>query len=155
MWRPMLAADLPVVQAVADQVHVDYPEAPEIFANRLDLFPAGCFMAQGDVGYCIAHPGTLGHPPPLDTVLEGLPVGADCLYLHDIALLPTARGLGLGAALVVRLEQVARDHGFDRIALTAVSNSDGFWQGLGFDPVPCAKLASYGAATYRVKFICR
>lgn len=154
MWRPMLTADLPAVQAVADQVHVDYPEAPEIFANRLDLFPAGCFMAvgqDGPLGYCIAHPGTLGAPPPLDTVLDGLPAVADCLYLHDVALLPAARGRGLGAALVARLEQVARSYGFTRIALTAVSNSDGFWQGLGFDAVPCAKIASYGVATYRVK----
>ncbi|MBC7905616.1 MAG: GNAT family N-acetyltransferase [Rhodospirillaceae bacterium] len=148
----MLAGDLSAVQTIADQVHLDHPEAPEIFANRLDLFPAGCFMA-GALGYCIAHPGVVGDPPPLDTVLTALPAGADCLYLHDVALLPEARGRGLGAALVVRLEQVAKAHGFNRIALTAVSNSDGFWQGLGFEPAPCGKLASYGAATYRVKVV--
>ncbi|MBC7952145.1 MAG: GNAT family N-acetyltransferase [Rhodospirillaceae bacterium] len=153
MWRPMLAGDLALVQGIADRVHADYPEAPEIFANRLDLFPAGCFMAVGNVGYCIAHPGVVGQPPPLDTVLDGLPANADCLYLHDVALLPAARGNGLGSALVARMEQVAKAHGFSRIALTAVSNSDRFWQGLGFGPMPCAKLASYGAATYRVKVV--
>lgn len=156
VWRQMLVADLASVEAIAERVHVDYPEAPEIFANRLALFPAGCFMAvEGGqpMGYCISHPGTLGDPPPLDTLMRALPNPADCLYLHDLALLPEARGRRLGAALVARLEQVARSHGHDRIALTAVSNSDGFWEGLGFSPAPCAKLESYGTATYRIKLV--
>ena len=152
----MLAGDLSAVQDVAERVHLDYPEVPEVFANRLELFPAGCFMAVGDgdvLGYCIAHPGVVGDPPPLDTVLPGLPVNADCLYLHDVALLPAARGRGLGAALVSRLEQLAKAQGFNHLALTAVSNSDGFWERFGFVSQPCSKLTSYGAATYRVKII--
>lgn len=154
VWRQMLQADLAAVESIADRVHVDYPEAPDIFANRLALFAPGCFMAVSDgqpMGYCLSHPGRLGEPPPLNTVLPGLPDPADCLYLHDLALLPPARGRRLGAALVARLEQVARCHHFDRIALTAVSQSDGFWEILGFTPVPCPQLESYGAATYRVK----
>ena len=103
------------------------------------------------LGYCIAHPGTLGEPPPLDTLMAALPARPNCLYLHDLALLPEARGCRLGAALVARLEALARTHGFDRIALTAVNQSDGFWEGLGFAPLDCAALESYGAATYRVK----
>lgn len=154
VWRQMLAGDLAAVSAIAESVHVDYPEAPALFANRLALFAAGCFMAVEDgqpVGYCISHPGRLGAPPPLNTMMTGLPVAADCLYLHDLALLPQARGRRLGAALVARLEGVARAHGFDRIALTAVSNSDAFWSGLGFAQCACDALDSYGAATYRVK----
>lgn len=154
-WRPMLPGDLAAVERIAGIVHLDYPEAPEVFADRLALFAPGCFMAEdGDgtlLGYCIAHPGVVGDPPPLDTVLGGLPAGTDCLYIHDVALLPQARGKGLGAALMPQLVRVARTHGFARMALTAVSNSDGFWHGLGFIPHPCVKLASYGDATYRLK----
>jgi GNAT superfamily N-acetyltransferase len=156
VWRQMMNADLPTVEAIADVVHPDYPEAPEVFANRLALFPQGCFMAVEDgkaLGYCIAHPGKLGVPPPLDTLMKALPADADCLYLHDLALLPESRGRRLGAALVARLEQVARATGFTRIALTAVNNSDGFWESVGFQPVPCDALASYGEATYRVKVL--
>lgn len=150
----MLAADLTAVDRVATTVHVAYPEDPAVFANRLELFPAGCLMAEeaGEIlGYCLAHPGTVGDPPPLDTVLARLPAAADCLYIHDVALLPQARGRHLGVALARRLEEVARAHGFARVALTAVNHSDGFWQALGYLPQPCAKLASYGDATYRVK----
>lgn len=156
MWRPMAAADLGAVNAVADVVHVNYPEDPAVFANRLALFPAGCWMAEEDgavLGYCIAHPGIVGEPPPLDCVLPVLPAAADCLYIHDVALLPAARGRHLGVALARRLEEVARAHGFDRMALTAVNNSNGFWGALGYEPRPCAKLASYGAATYRVRML--
>ncbi|MCR6629685.1 MAG: GNAT family N-acetyltransferase [Magnetospirillum sp.] len=84
-------------------------------------------------------------------MLDGLPAVPDCLYLHDVALLPRARGRHLGVALTRLLEEVALAHGFDRMALTAVNNSDGFWQGLGYHTRPCAKLDSYGDATYRVK----
>lgn len=68
MWRPMAVADLGAVNAVADVVHVNYPEDPAVFANRLALFPAGCWMAEEDgavLGYCIAHPGMVGEPPQL------------------------------------------------------------------------------------------
>lgn len=153
-WRPMDPVDLAAVVAVADVVHVNYPEDPAVFANRLALFAPGCLMAEEDgrvLGYCIAHPGTIGEPPPLDTVLAALPETADCLYIHDVALLPQARGRHLGVALARRLEDVARAHGFGHMALTAVNNSDGFWGALGYQPRPCAKLASYGEATYRVK----
>lgn len=152
----MRAEDLAIVAAIAEVVHVDYPEDPAVFADRLALFPSGCLMAEEDgqpLGYCIAHPGTIGAPPPLDTVLGALPPAADCLYIHDVALLPQARGRHLGIALARRLEDVARAHGFDRMALTAVNNSDGFWAGLGYVPQPCAKLASYGDATYRLKVL--
>lgn len=154
LWRPMNVADLPRVNQIADIVHVNYPEDPAVFANRLALFPDGCRMAEDgaqSLGYCIVHPGIIGQPPALDSVLASLPAAADCLYIHDVALLPEARGRKLGIALARLMEDVARAHGFDRIALTAVNNSDGFWGSLGYEPQPCDKLASYGDATYRIK----
>lgn len=147
-WRPLTDADLPNLCAIADRVHPDHPESPEALASHLRVFPAGCFLADGPdgaLGYCLSHPGRVGRPPALDTVLTGI-ADADCLYLHDIALLPEARGLGLGEAMVGRLAKVARAHGFDRMALTAVSQSWGFWERQGFHRHACPALASYGAA---------
>ncbi len=158
LWRAMTPGDLGAVDRVANVVHVNYPEDPAVFANRLELFGHGCLIAEEDgqiLGYCIAHPGVVGDPPPLDTVLAALPAQADCLYIHDVALLPAARGRHLGVALARRMEEVARAHGFDRIGLTAVNNSDGFWGSLGYAVQPCDKLASYGDATYRVKVLHR
>lgn len=151
----MRATDLPALCAIADLVHPDHPESSEALASRLTRFPAGCFLAEGKpgmFGYCLSHPGQIGQPPPLDSVLTELPAGADCLYLHDLALIPAARGRGLGEAMVEMLATVARAHGLDRIALTAVSGSWGFWERQGFHRTACPALASYGhAAVYMVK----
>ena len=44
-WRPLTAADLDRVNEIADAVHLDFPERAEVPAERLRLFPAGCFAA--------------------------------------------------------------------------------------------------------------
>ena len=158
-WRAMRRADLPVVTALADRIHVDHPEKPAIFAERLDLFPAGCcVLEQGAavIGYAIAHPGRLGAPPPLDTLLVSLPEAADCLYLHDIALAPEAARQGHGAELVARMIELAAHQRLAAIALVAVRGSAPFWQRYGFRPSDApafrAKLASYGEdAAYMVR----
>ena len=72
-WRVMTAGDLPLVERIAEVVHPDYPESGDVPAERLSLFPAGCLIAengQGDVlGYAVSHPGRLGRPPALDSLL--------------------------------------------------------------------------------------
>lgn len=157
-WRPMLDGDLPDVERISAIVHPGYPEREAVPAERLRLFPAGCLIAPRGgmaIGYAIAHPGMIGRPPPLDTLLSALPDGADCLYIHDVALLPDARGLGLGAAVTGTLATVAREHGFAWLALTAVNKSTGFWSRQGFCAAPCgSKLASYGGdAIYMVRTV--
>ena len=162
-WRPMRAANLPAVATLADRVHVEHPEAPAVFAERLDLFPAGCFtLAQGAavIGYAIAHPARSDAPPALNTMLGKLPDDADCLYLHDIALAPEARHQGHGADLLARMVELARQHGLANLALIAVSGSGPFWRRLDFRPCENAsisrKLASYGAeAAYMVRRLTR
>ena len=59
-------------------------------------------------GYALAHPFRFGALPALDALLHALPAGADCLYLHDIAILADARGGGAARALVDILVNVAR-----------------------------------------------
>jgi GNAT superfamily N-acetyltransferase len=119
-------------------------------AERLALFPAGCLIAEGApgevLGYAVSHPG---RPPALDSRLGELPSDADCLYLHDVALLPEARGLGLGESLVDLLRALGIRSGFKVLALTAVNRSTSYWRRRGFsdysgDGLLAAKLASYG-----------
>ncbi|BBK34698.1 N-acetyltransferase GCN5 [Allostella humosa] len=156
----MLAADLPAVERIGEIVHPAYPEAAAVPAERLSLFPAGCFIAEGPeiLGYAVSHPGILGVPPVLDSLLGGLPAVADCLYLHDVALLPAARGRGLGRMLVDRLLGLAAARSLPCLALVAVNRSVPYWTRLGFQPPEGAsdrlraKLASYGGdAAYLVR----
>ena len=158
-WRPMAAADLPAVMAVAAQVHPDYPESEAVFAERLALHPAGCLVlagGEGIGGYVLSHPWRVGQVPALDSLLGPLPDDADAYYIHDLALVPAARGGGAASTGVERLAAHARDAGFGRMALVAVGNSAGFWRRHGFreahDEALARKLASYdSAARYMIR----
>ena len=129
---------------IAARVHPDHPERQEVFANRLDLFADGCLFADG-AGYLIAHPGRMDTPPPLDSLLDGLPAAPDCLYLHDLALLPEWRGRGLAGQAVAMMVVLAKRVELPRLALVAVGNSAAFWVSRGFADVGPAP-PSYGAA---------
>lgn len=147
LWRSMTATDLGGVLAVAAIGFPDHPESLACIAERLTLSPETCFtLAEGDrvVGFLIAYPWPLGAIPPLDTLLGSLPEARDAWYLHDLALLPEARGNGHAAAgLALLFAQVDAP-----IALVSVNNSAAFWRSHGFLPIDTpalrAKLVSYG-----------
>lgn len=151
-WRPMTAQDLDRVQELADRIHLDHPEDPEVFAERLALYPQGCHVLEEDgriVGYAIAHPWRFGEPPPLNSQLRAIPTDADTYYLHDVALLPRGRGKGLAAQGAELIAEHARAAGFANMSLVAVNNSQTFWKRLGFRvasvPGLDTKLLSYGS----------
>lgn len=137
-WRAMTPADLDAVDRIAAHVHVDFPEPIAVFANRQALFPKGSFVFQqgGQIlGYMLAHPWPSDRPSPdLGVVLERLPP-AQSLYLHDIALLPEARGTGAGDAAVDLLISLAREQDLPHIWLTAVGGADHYWCKKGFQRV--------------------
>lgn len=148
----MAAGDLDAVLGIAAVVHPSYPERREVFAERLALFPAGCLVAVVEgavVGYAVTHPAVVGRPPGLDTLLGALPAGADCLYLHDVALLPAVQGRRLGEAAFTRIHAVAVESGLPTLALIATPSARPYWLRHGFAPVAYdgeleAKLATYG-----------
>ncbi len=146
-WTAMAPADLPQVCAIAEQVHPDFPEDLQIFAERLALAPACCFMLKAGhevYGYCLAHPWRLGSVPALNRLLGALPEKPDCLYLHDLALLPVVRGAGWAARICQHLQAVSLAQGLDVIALVAVNGSVPFWERQGFAVQPSQDLGSYG-----------
>ncbi|MGA1807414.1 MULTISPECIES: GNAT family N-acetyltransferase [Sphingobium] len=146
-WRPMGQGDVDAAAAISDRVHGAYTEKPAIYAERLRLYPAGCFLLEGDgqvLGYLVTHPWAGDRPPALDQLMGRLPDAADRYYLHDLALLPEARGTGAAAAAVDLAVAQARAAGFDRITLTAVNGADAFWRRQGFVDAPVAA-DSYGA----------
>ena len=141
----MGAADLAAVQAIADRVHVAHPERAEVFAERLRLYPAGCFVLDDGgaraLGYAISHPWQDGEVPALDTLIGALPQTPTAYYIHDIALLPAARRRGAARTMVARLMAQARNEGQSSIALVALDGTAPFWQRLGFRARTTAGLA--------------
>lgn len=151
----MMPADLPAVVQIAACVHLDYPEGEHVFAERLALFPEGCRMLlDGDRarGYLVSHPWTRKAPPALDTLLGKLAEPADTYYIHDLALMPQARGRGLAVEAVTLAVTIARARGLATLSLVAVGDSIEFWRRQGFALVRDAdverSLASYGGSAH-------
>lgn len=132
----MRADDLAAVSAISDAVHGRYTEPIVVYAERLALHREGCrvLMLEGEVaGYLIGHPWHRCRPPALGALLGAIPADADSYYLHDIALLPAARGSGAGRAALDLVVAEARALGLAEITLTAVAGANRFWAAHGFD----------------------
>jgi hypothetical protein len=126
---------LQAINRIADMVHVDLPERPEVFAEKLRLFPQGCFaLVQGGgiVGYGISHPWILYNIPPLDTFLNELPLHSECLFIHDVVVLPQVRTRGFAVRLVQLLVGIALQQSIPFLALVSVYDTHPLWTRYGF-----------------------
>lgn len=160
-WRLMTPADYDTVESIACDVHPEFPEDRSVVIERNTLYPNGTLFLEVNgipAGYCVTHPWQYMQPPSLDTLLGTLPPTADTYYIHDIALLPSARGCGAAVAAVEHIVDHARANGYPTCSLVAVNGSVPFWRRMGFNEVnDCslqARLASYGEdARYMVRVL--
>ena len=75
-WRLTSETDLVAIEKIANAVHPDLPERSEVFAEKLRLFPEGCFVLIQDravLGYAFVHPWCLNDIPKLNAFLLRLP----------------------------------------------------------------------------------
>lgn len=82
--------------------------------------------------YLVGYWSNVGKINPLNapfTVVDN----ADCLYLHDLALLKAMQGYGLGQADSNVAIDYALQNAAIAIALYYVQNSKTFWQEFGFN----------------------
>ncbi len=150
----MVPADLPAVMRIAAAVHPAYPEDEPVFAERLQLAPQGCHVLAGQggslQGYLVSHPWPAGGVPALNSLLGEIPAGTTNWYIHDLALLPEARGGKAAGRIVNEIIEQAMRAGCMSLALVAVNDSAGFWRRQGFydvhEPALDRKLASYDDA---------
>lgn len=158
-WRHARATDIEAISAIAAQIHSELPERGDVLSEKIRLYPDGCrVLATGNeiAGYGLAHPWMQQQIPPLDDFLGQIPDAADCLYVHDVAVMPDVRG-GMARAYITEIEQLSRSSGITTLALVSVYGTHVLWKRLGFEPVTPdaalrAKLASYGAsATYMLR----
>jgi len=152
-WRAMTGYDLPAVQKIADQVHPDFFEAPEVLGERQRLYRNGCYLleiGEKPAGYVLSHPWRSGSLPALNALLGDIPSDPDTYYLHDLAVMPVARRVGAASHIVSALIKHASAKGFQSMSLVAVNGSRGFWEKHGFAvqeyPDLDEKLRSYEAA---------
>ena len=158
-WRDALGEDAVTIGAIEDRVHTLAPERIEVHREKIALFGAGCrvLVAGGRiVGYGIAYPWRLDDVPPLDRRMGAIPPDADCLFLHDVAILPQARAVGASHAFVDHAAGLAAQQGLSCLALVSVYGTDRLWQRHGFVPrasaTTSAQLGPYGrTALYMVR----
>lgn len=143
-WRALTTLDLPAVEVIAAKVHPGFPEDTAVLAERQRLYPEGTRLLEVDgepTGYILSHPWPFKALPALNSMLGAIPAGADTYYLHDLALLPAARGTGAAAMIVGDILRHARLHGFPSASLVAVNGSLPFWYKHGFRTLDVPELA--------------
>lgn len=121
-------------------------ESVAVYAEKLALYPAGCFLlVEGKCarGYLLTHPWRRGAPPKIDRPLDGLPEKPDCYYVHDLAVLPDARGTGAAHGAMALVREVMTREGLGVVQLVAVGGAERFWQRMGFARIAEAD-AGYG-----------
>lgn len=158
-WRAATEADLTEIDRIAKIIHPDLPERPETFAEKISLSPTTSFVAcdgKNVRGYAIAYPWRMNDMPPLDTLFGALSQDASILFIHDVALLPSARSLGLVEMLMKLLSTAGRQLHLAHMTLAAVYGSEQAWFRYGFRRSPmCEKLAQqasgYGSAIYMTR----
>lgn len=159
--RPMSAADLPSILAIQALCYTELIlESEQSLRAKLHASPLTCHVVchlssgvsnreEQVIGYLIAVPCCLGEPPPLNAQACILPAHADSLYLHDMAVMPTARKTGAGKALVEKFLAQIEELNFRSATLVAVQGSRRYWQRYGFQTATTSaalqtKLLSYG-----------
>ncbi|ACA18514.1 GCN5-related N-acetyltransferase [Methylobacterium sp. 4-46] len=150
-WRGMLHADVPAVAALAAEV---YPsqlwEDIDALAARRQIGTGLVLVAPPGArvyGYLLAHPWDLS-APPLTAELDA-PPQPETLWLHDLALVPEARGRGLADVAIRRfLAWAALFRSGSLVALDPVAAR--FWGRRGFRPVlDCSATYVPGAVLMR------
>jgi hypothetical protein len=158
-WRAATEADVSEIDRIAKIVHPDLPERAKTFAEKIALSPLTCFVAYDGKnvrGYAIAYPWRENDIPKLDTMFRSLPSDASVLFIHDVALLPSARGQGLVGELPKLFSVAGRKLGLKHATLAAVYGSEEAWFRYGFRRAPMteklvAQTESYGSAVYMTR----
>lgn len=133
--RTMTLGDLAAIERIQSEAYSGYfLESADVIAQRFMLSPATAWVAEheGQVcAYLVGYWSRVGKVNPLNAPFSVVK-HADCLYLHDLALLKSAQGYGLAKKLISAANEFALNNSARAMALLSVQNSKEFWQGFGF-----------------------
>lgn len=146
------------IQSILSIQALSYPallhESATNLLAKLEFSPHTCWVAENNahiLAYLFSHPWVDSCLPDLDSPMNLPTDKADIFFIHDLALHPQARGLGLARHLIQTALQWAQQHSYHTVRLIAVENSGAFWRGMGFshsDKLMAfqEKVRAYGAA---------
>lgn len=133
---------LDAIMALQEIAYTDeLVEGRDVLGSRIEKgTPFSCVaMSDGSLaGYVLAHRWPDHSSPGLQLVLRELPPNSTVVHIHDLAVAPEFRGVGVAQALLNALESRARTD-VESLTLVAVQGADRFWAKVGFEdegPVP-------------------
>ena len=112
-----------------------YQEKAESFISKIEISPDTCFgVLSGDklVGYGISFPWFKDKVVNLDSSLNSIGGEPEILYIHDIAVDPDFRCLGIAKELLRLMFQEATLLELSSVTLVAVAGSNKYWARHGF-----------------------
>lgn len=119
MIREATPADVPVILALIRELAAYEREPDAAQATESDI--ATALFGSASIG---SAPAAFCHVAELDGEVVGFAlwflnfstwVGKHGIYLEDLFVRPTARGAGLGKALLLKLVEIAKDRGYGRV----------------------------------------
>ncbi|EUC48166.1 hypothetical protein COCMIDRAFT_88151 [Bipolaris oryzae ATCC 44560] len=135
-WRSLTPSNLPTLSHIAATIHPDLAERDAVFLERITLFPKGCLGLFDDSntlwGYLVSHPIRYQEPPELDSLLGEITQDVDQYYIHDLAILPEARGSRLAQEGVEKVLGTAAQ-AYKTSGLVSVYGTTSFWRKFGFE----------------------
>ena len=138
--RLMSLSDLTAIEHIQAEAYAGYfLESSDVIAQRFQLSPSTAWVAErnGQVcAYLVGYWSKVGKINPLNAPFTWVE-DANCLYLHDLALLKVAQGFGVGKKLIHAATEYALGNSAQALALLSVQNSKEFGQGFGFSEFVC------------------
>ena len=119
MWRKMLIEDIPYVYNIATDIWTIHKDSQIIYENKFCSFPEGCYVYDDNApivadllhsvtspvnpikGYIISHPYNISYPPKINTLLPKVEI--NCLFIHDIVIVPEYRGRGIANEIITKI----------------------------------------------------
>lgn len=144
--------DLPAaIKIQSDAYPAALIENESAFLSRMERTASYCLAAKrGEelLGYLLAHGWKRQSPPSIGAILDD-EVPNEILFIHDLAVASSGRGLGIGQKLIRRAFELAPQDGLRTAELIAVEGAADYWRQLGFVAETAsdelqAKLATYG-----------
>jgi hypothetical protein len=150
-WLPLSENDLANVMRIAQIIHPQLFEQISVFAEKINYCPEACLKWTANqqlYGYGLAHPWQLYSIPKLNHLLSPSFSEMNCIYIHDVAILPSARGFNATEKYINYLKGLAISLQINYLALVSVYATEAFWKRLGFDRQSkqncAASLTDYG-----------
>jgi ribosomal protein S18 acetylase RimI-like enzyme len=113
----------------------EFHEDAAAFAGKVAVTPETCWIAmRGDeaLAYLVTLPVTRATLPALNASSFARAAMPQLLYVHDLAVAPSGRALGLGRQLMQQALAAATRLAIPQLGLVAVQESVTYWRRYGF-----------------------